>query len=117
MGSTLNITTVVIDNYPEIPKHLSTYLDYIIMTHDPTETITYKKTLYKTYAHVLESYKQFSAIYKDICQNEIDKSALIFDYKQSQYIAERVVGWIDTQTTLPTPLIPTQESEVDHTPL
>lgn len=108
ISKSFNITTIVIDKLAEIPKELFNYFDYAILTHDSTAEISYKRELYKVYGQVLESYNQFYAIYKEICQEE-EKKSLLFDYTQEYYIPERMLGWMSTQLT--------PELKADHTPL
>ena len=93
INKSLNITIIIINKYAKISKHIFNYLDYTILTHDLRSSIQYKKQLYKVYGQILDNYNQFNAIYKDICQNNENKS-LIIDYKQNFYIPERLLGWI-----------------------
>lgn len=110
ISKSFNITTIIIDKCPEIPKQLFNYLDYSILTYSPKVSIQYKREFYKVYGQVLESYNQFYAIYKDICQENEEKS-LLFDYTQEYYIPEKMLGWIN-QSTKHTKL--TQVPKADH---
>lgn len=96
ISKSFNIITIIVDSYPEIPQNLFCYIDYAIFTHDLTSSISYKKELYKVYGKMLESYNQFYAIYKDICQDQENKS-LIIDYTQKYYIPERMLSWFELQ--------------------